>query len=151
MPAINVARTDTFEQQRVKINEIGTQLFSISAGGSDLSAGNIKLGDGTRSAPSLAFVSDNQLGLYKADNNTLGFVSNTKKLIDFNDINTKTYKDFVFQKKVLLTDGVTITSPGSGYDEGTYELTPLVGGTGDGVGCGSGSVTAWLPWKCYLV
>ena len=132
MPAINVARTDTFEQQRVKINEIGTQLFSISAGGSDLSAGNIKLGDGTRSAPSLAFVSDNQLGLYKADNNTLGFVSNTKKLIDFNDINTKTYKDFVFQKKVLLTDGITITSPGSGYDEGTYELTPLVGGTGDG-------------------
>ena len=48
MPAINVARTDTFEQQRVKINQIGDQIFNVTAGGSDLSTGLLKLGDGTR-------------------------------------------------------------------------------------------------------
>ena len=42
MPAINVARSDTFEQQRLKINEIGANLFQISSGGTDLSTGNLK-------------------------------------------------------------------------------------------------------------
>ena len=45
MPAIQVARTDTFENQRQKINQIGDQIFSISQGGSDLSTGNLKIGD----------------------------------------------------------------------------------------------------------
>ena len=56
MPAVNVARTDTFEQQRVKINEIGNQIFTVTAGGSDLSTGNLKLGDGLVSAPSLSLI-----------------------------------------------------------------------------------------------
>ena len=71
MPAINVARTDTFEVQRQKINQIGDQVFSISQGGSDLSTGNLKLGDGSRTAPSLSFVSDTILGLYKNAQNEL--------------------------------------------------------------------------------
>ena len=33
MPAINVLRTDTFEQQRVKINEIGQDTYNILTGG----------------------------------------------------------------------------------------------------------------------
>ena len=48
MPAINVAKSDTFETQRQKINEIGSILSNISAGGSDLQTGNLKLGDGTK-------------------------------------------------------------------------------------------------------
>jgi hypothetical protein len=65
MPAINVARTDTFELQRQKINNIATQIFDISDGGSDLSTGNLKLGNGTKNVPSLAFTTDSTLGLYK--------------------------------------------------------------------------------------
>ena len=67
MPAVNVARTDTFEQQRVKINEIGTDLFSVTSGGSNLATGNLRLGDGTVDAPSLNFTSDNSLGLFKPE------------------------------------------------------------------------------------
>ena len=86
MPAVNVARTDTFEQQRVKINEIGNAIFNVTAGGSDLSTGILKLGDGTRFIPSLAFTSDSELGLYKPNQDTIGFVANTKKLFDISDI-----------------------------------------------------------------
>ena len=55
MPAISVARTDTFENQRQKINQISDQIFAIAQGGSDLSTGILKLGDGTKLTPSLAF------------------------------------------------------------------------------------------------
>ena len=55
MPAINVAKTDTFESQRVKINQIASAIFNVTAGGSDLSTGILKLGDGTKPLPSLAF------------------------------------------------------------------------------------------------
>lgn len=78
MPAIQVARTDTFEQQRQKINQIGSAIFNISAGGSDLSTGNLKLGNGTVSNPSLSFTSDSSLGLYKSNSKTIGYVSDGK-------------------------------------------------------------------------
>jgi hypothetical protein len=132
MPAVNVARTDTFEQQRVKINEIGAAIFNVTAGGSDLSTGILKLGDGTRFIPSLAFTSDSELGLYKPRQDTIGFVANTKKLFDISDISLKGYKDFILEKNVLITTGITVSNSGSGYDEGTYTDVPFIGGTGDG-------------------
>ena len=82
MPAINVARTDTFELQRQKINQIGDQIFNITQGGSDLATGNLKLGDGTLAAPSLAFVNDVKLGIYRVATNVLGFASNSKKILN---------------------------------------------------------------------
>ncbi len=132
MPAINVARTDTFEIQRTKINEIGDQIFNVTAGGSDLSTGLLKLGDGTRFNPSLAFTSDAELGIYKPSQDTIGFVANTKKLFDISDINLKSYKNLLLQKNIITTESLVITSSGSGYDEGTYSDIPLLGGTGDG-------------------
>ena len=147
MPAIQVARTDTFEQQRQKINEIGTSLFNITAGGSDLSTGNLKLGDGTRTSPSLAFVSDPSLGIYKPATNTLGFVVDSKKLLDISDVGLFSFKDLILQKKILTTSGITITNSGNNYDPGIYTGINLSGGTGSGaiasltVGSFSGTVT----------
>ena len=84
MPAIQVAKTDTFELQRQKINDIGTQIFNISQGGSDLSTGNLKIGDGTIAAPSLSFTSDASVGIYKPSAGSLGFVSSNKKFQIYN-------------------------------------------------------------------
>ena len=85
MPAIQVARTDTFENQRQKINQISDQIFAIAQGGSDLSTGILKLGDGTKNTPSLAFTNDVDTGLYRAGSKTIGIISNTKLLATFNN------------------------------------------------------------------
>ena len=83
MPAINVAKTDTFELQRQKINTIGQQIFSVTEGGSDLTTGNLKLGDGTLAAPSLSFASDNTLGVYKPSTSLFGLAVSNKRIINF--------------------------------------------------------------------
>jgi len=132
MPAINIARTDTLEMQRVKVNDIASQLFNVTSGGSDLQAGNIKLGDGTVSSPSLAFTNDPDLGIYKQSNGVFGFVSNSKKLSDLSEGATKYYRDFVVEKNSLDSLLVAIQTPGTNYDSGSYPDVPTLGGTGDG-------------------
>ena len=131
MPAIQVAKTDTFETQRQKINQIGADIFQVTAGGTDLSTGNLKLGDGTRQSPSLAFTTDDKLGIYKAGISTLGFVALEKKLIDISATDIKYYKDFIVQQKKLEDSGLFIQDVGQNYDAGSYTEVPVLGGTGD--------------------
>jgi len=130
MPAINVAKTDTFESQRQKINDISTALFNVTSGGSDLSTGNLQLGDGLVGNPSLKFTTDTQLGIYKAGVKTLGFVNSGKKIIDYKLSELTAYQDFNIQQRKLAQSLVTIVSGGTGYDAGTYTEVPLIGGTG---------------------
>ena len=131
MPAIQVAKSDTFETQRQKINQIGADIFQVTAGGTDLSTGNLKLGDGTRQSPSLAFTTDEKLGIYKADTTTLGFVALEKKLIDISATDVKYYKDIIVQQKKLEDSGLLIQDVGQNYDAGSYTAVPVLGGTGD--------------------
>ena len=130
MPAINVARTDTFELQRQKINQIGARLFDVTGGGSDLSTGNLKLGDGTVLAPSLAFDTDSTLGFYKADTKTLGFVSTSKRVLEISDTEVTCIQNFNLTQEQLSTGGITILNAGSLYEGGTYTNIPLTGGSG---------------------
>ena len=132
MPAIQVARTDTFEIQRQKINQIGDQIFNISQGGSDLSTGNLKLGNGTKIAPSLSFITQENLGLYKVDAGVIGFVGQSKKIADFSITQVVSYKDFIVQQNILTDSGVSVLTTGSNYDAGLYTPVTLTGGTGDG-------------------
>jgi hypothetical protein len=132
MPAINVARTDTFEIQRQKINQIGNQIFNISQGGSDLATGNLKLGNGNISSPSLSFTSESGLGLYRPSQSTIGFVGDSKKFINFSPEGIFSYKDLILQQNIITDNGITISSKGSNYDAGTYENIPLTGGSGNG-------------------
>ena len=131
MPAIQVARTDTFEQQRVKINEIGSQIFNISAGGSDLATGLLKIGDGSRLIPSLSFTNDPQLGVYRPEINTLGIVSSTKNIVDFSNQSVFYYRDLILRKRILGNTNLTINNAGSGYDAGQYTDISLIGGSGE--------------------
>lgn len=133
MPAIQVARTDTFEQQRVKINEIGSAIFNVTAGGSDLSTGNLKLGDGSITSPSLAFDNDSTLGLYKPSNFQLGFVSNSKKVLDLTSRRVISYKDLFLSRTSVKADSISTVNSGSGYEgTETYTGVELTGGTGLG-------------------
>jgi hypothetical protein len=131
MPAINVARTDTFEKQRLKINEIGSQIFNVTAGGSDLATGNLKLGNGSRIAPSLSFTNDAQVGIYRPSGGTLGLVGGAKNIIDFSNEDIFSYRNISFRKKVLSDANLTLTSSGLNYDFGTYNNISVVGGSGD--------------------
>ena len=131
MPAIQVAKSDTFEIQRQKINQIGADIFQVTAGGTDLSTGNLKLGDGTRQSPSLSFTTDDKLGIYKAGVTTLGFVALEKKLIDISATDVKYYKDIIVQQKKLEDSGLFIQDAGQNYDAGSYVAVPILGGTGD--------------------
>ncbi|AHB80495.1 virion structural protein [Synechococcus phage ACG-2014h] len=132
MPAINVARTDTFEQQRLKINDISTQIFDVTSGGSNLATGELKIGDGTRVTPSLAFTSDSSLGIFKADTGTLGIVSAGKNLFDYAPLEVISYRDIKVRKKILVQSGLTVVNQGQNYDTGNYSSVILTGGSGEG-------------------
>jgi hypothetical protein len=134
MPAVlrNVAKTDTLESQRQKINLLAQDVYGISSGGSDLATGNLKLGDGTLASPSLAFTSDSSLGIFKPENKAIGVVCEAKSLFQFSSGSHYSYRNITLQRKQLETAGITITSPGTFYDEGTYSAISLLGGTGEG-------------------
>ena len=102
MPAINVAKTDTFELQRQKINTIGQQIFSVTEGGSDLTTGNLKLGDGTLASPSLSFASENGLGVYKPSTSLFGLAVSNKRIINFG-LTTTSYSTFDYIKTSVNT------------------------------------------------
>ena len=127
----NVEKTDTLESQRKKINLLASDVFSIGSGGSDLSTGNLKLGDGTRTVPSLAFVSDATLGIYKPAAKTIGFVSDGRKVANFSPVAFYSFKDLIIQQNILSTAGISILNNGTNYDAGTYSDIRLVGGTGE--------------------
>ncbi len=132
MPAISVARTDTFEKQREKINEISNQIFTISQGGSDLSTGILRLGDGLVGNPSLGFTNEGTLGFFRPVEKTVRWVSAGKKLLDIAEDAVRFYKNSDFVKQQLTQAGLTFTSAGTGYEGGQYTNIDLVGGTGTG-------------------
>ena len=130
MPAIAVQKTDTFESQRNKINQIGQQIFSVTEGGSDLSTGNLKLGDGTIGSPSLAFDNDNLLGLYRPSSGILGFVSSGKSVQNLSNLKVEVLQDFQLTQNRLQNTGISILNPGSGYGPGDYGAIETIGGSG---------------------
>lgn len=125
----SVTKSDTLEKQRQIINLIGQDLFNTTAGDSDLAAGELKLGDGTRPAPSLAFSSQPSLGLYKPNSNVLGITTSGGDTAFFSD-QVSFFKTTKAIRKALVTSGLNITDDGDGYGGGTYSEVALTGGLG---------------------
>lgn len=132
MAAIQVYKTDTFEIQRQKINQIGEVISNFSGGGNDFAAGNLKLGDGNIASPSLSFTSDTTLGLYKPFPKTLGFVSDQKKVFEISDSKISSFTNFIVQTDSLNNAQIRIDNRGREYDVFSYTNVPLEGGTGSG-------------------
>ncbi|CAF34150.1 virion structural protein [Synechococcus phage S-PM2] len=130
MAAIQVYKTDTFEIQRQKINQIGEAISNFSGGGNDFAAGNLKLGDGSILDPSLAFTSDPKLGFYKSFPQTLGIVSDNKKVVEFSSSKITNLIDSVVQQNSLLNAQTRVNSFGKEYDSGNYENVSIIGGSG---------------------
>lgn len=126
----NVAKSDTFEKQRQTINQLASDLFAIGGGGSDLSTGLLRLGDGSRTEPSLAFVNDTSVGIFRPGTKVLAFVSDGKKLHQIQNESSLYYRNVVLQKNILNSDGILITTQGQDYDQGDFEDIAVVGGTG---------------------
>tara|TARA_Y100000022_G_scaffold83918_1_gene72391 strand:+ start:23336 stop:28162 length:4827 start_codon:yes stop_codon:yes gene_type:complete len=129
MPAINVARTDTFEQQRVKINDISQAIFNITAGGSDLATGKLRIGDGTKAEPSLSFENDTTVGIYRANVGVLGFVAQDKKILNIDSTQILAFQDFNLQKNIVAE--AIISNAGANYDAGIYQDVFVNGGNGN--------------------
>lgn len=126
----SVAKTDTFERQRQIINQIAQDLFEqVGAGDTDLAAGNIKLGDGTKTSPSLSFTSQSSLGVYKPSGNTLGIAGSGGDVAYFSD-NINFYKPVSGIQKVLIDSGLSISNVGQNYDSGSYTDVSVSGGFG---------------------
>jgi hypothetical protein len=125
----SVSKSDTLEKQRQIINLIGQDLFTTTAGDSDLAAGELKLGDGTRPAPSLAFSSQPSLGLYKPDSNILGITTSGGDAAFFSD-QVSFFKTTKAIRKALFTGGLSISDDGNNYGGGTYSEVALTGGLG---------------------
>lgn len=126
----NVAKSDTFEKQRQTINQVAADLFAIGGGGSDLSTGLLRLGDGTRLEPSLSFVNDNSVGIFRPATKILAFVSDGKKLHQIQNESSLYYRNVILQKNVLETGGLQITAAGQDYDPGAFQNIAVIGGTG---------------------
>ena len=128
----SVAKTDTFEIQRQTINSIGQDLYNLSSGSASQTFGGILLLDGTVSAPSFAYDSENSLGLYRKTLGVLSAASSDKDIVDLALTGSVYYTDVNLRKYFLADENLTVTSPGSSYSIGDYTSIPLLGGSGSG-------------------
>lgn len=126
----SVAKTDTFEKQRQTINSLAQDLYNYVAGGQGISIFAGDFGDGSVDSPSIRFASDVKLGLFKEDVGKLGIASSSNQLVSFTSSGSYFVRNFYGEKRSIGT--VSITTPGSGYEEGIYNDVTLLGGSGLG-------------------
>ena len=139
----SVAKTDTFEKQRQTINSIGQDLYDLSSGSASQTFGGIQLLDGSVSAPSFSYASENSLGFYRKTLGVLGVAASDKDVLDLSITGSVFYTDVVLRKYYIANENITVTDSGSGYSIGAYSAVPLVGGTGNGATADI-TVTDWV-------
>jgi len=129
----NVAKTDTLEIQRQKINLIAQDVFTVQ---SSVGEGGFSFSDGSVTSPSLFFTTQPNLGMYKSALGTITIASTNKNVISFSDTRVIALKPFSLRSNAIGNLGagsvLSITNSGSNYIAGTYNGISLTGGTGSG-------------------
>jgi len=128
----SVAKTDTFETQRQKINSIAQDLYDYTSGQSSVVVLQTKYDDGSLISPSVTFQSDVTLGIYKDGTQRLGFAAGGKPVVSLSPTGSYFAQNFYAEKRSISTANITVSDYGSGYQEGVYTNLNVTGGTGAG-------------------
>lgn len=123
----NVAKTDTLETQRQKINQLAQDVFDLGGGGGGSLSGTFSLNNGTRSAPSLFFTNQTNTGLFK-NGNVLSVTSYGQEVTKFDIDRAYFYKGIKLQTPEI--DTLTVVSGGRNYYPLSYENLSVTGGSG---------------------
>jgi ribosomal protein S8E len=126
----SVAKTDTFEIQRQKINLIAQDVYDVQT---TVGEGGFSLSNGSVTSPSLFFTNQPSVGIYKGIGKSLNLASNGKGIVSFEEDFITAFQDIrsLISSIPTGTSGVTISNSGSNYNSGTYTNVPLTGGSGN--------------------
>jgi hypothetical protein len=126
----SVAKTDTFEIQRQKINLLAQDLYGYVSGQNTIPVLKTEYSDGSLTAPSLTFDSDTTLGIYKDGSQRLGFAGNSKPILSLSYQGSYFAQNFYAEKRSLDTTKINIVSGGQNYQQGSYTNIDIINGTG---------------------